>query len=1173
MSIRRLAYPGTMLQSMSPIVVTQKSFGGAMNSDDPSTEIGADELADIFNKIAFPKYLRGRTGCRLMGSIRLPVITDYRITIDIPYIGASKVGSKVSLFPYEDGVRVSDLVRGQYLVWPDGTRDMIKTIATSGPGSPYFISSFGGSKPLGDCYQQGRAWGAVYSDQNEKIIVHLGKKLYFIGIDFLGYTEIPCVGTNGLESLAESRTRFDSDDDQIIAFNANGIYRIVFDENTAYYFKINNGQPATRIHENTSLPAKAYGRNRLYTCLRITGPGCLFGDRQTKDCIVQQETAPVLPDSNHKDMSIGYTDIPIGLGAGQYQELASGPGLVKTPATWAYADASFGITMTIGGGVEGPYDILTDLVGALTMDEVTARIQASLRRIPAFSDAECYYRSSGSLQQIVINPGRSDGRLMGFVTTPATGTDVTTLMDMNAGTSNGIKTMMPIDAPQLTYGYNADVLKNTHFGVYASKNATPEAVANLGNIADFLIWAKDIPIIKAMRVTYYSNIVTAVGGEKVFDKADEGSFFTRAADDGSGEREIFQLGSIVGPNNLPSTNERENQAEWVSGHEGVIAMGAKKLNQAYQYGNKVFFDPETYQNLWNLPSASDIGKILFVEDGSVRHIVGFDPADTSFIVHEEVNFGHGGTPTEYLAVAWDPILHSSAADSGEDSKIIIFDKSSGHPPSNLNRISGDVFDASDIGKKIFAFKDGQYWTLGTVTDVSDENTAVGDSTSAVSWSKIPDKGVYAVISSFMPARFYKDYVVDSVLASRQDDPYFALQTRFFRPLPSSCSGALGSNFLFVAEQETNKIKYSEMPEARKYIVGFHHLTWQSDSKIQDEITHLKNYPDRMVAFCRKSTWGSNTSAFTSIKEPAIGEEIFTVPIFTVIADQGLVHLDSIQDISVGQSILMCEDASVRSFDGRQFSENDFSQNKVHKSLRLWHNRVMSSYDANGGYMLFGSPNVSSDDVNFVNMSTGSCYKLSLLPSQGQWWSRFGGLQMVSPMPYTCGLSIDDSNDMTLQVILDERTGQWFQINTYNGPGGSGLVETLVDKENTEIAMSIKALCHRGQRQSISLEHLESHVHIAPLVQGQAYRTGFAVTSKIYVDNGVTYFAKTIDTPIDGDVVYDRKAQSKHLQSEYEFSTSGIVVSEIETIYNTKDTAGATAMETSESTNQRRYSGQ
>lgn len=1260
MAQRRLAYPGTMLQNMELIKKNQASYAGGMNSDFPAQELADNEVSEFFNMFGLGKYAVGRTGSRLLSEVSLPVITGVNVR-------CSKSGSIVTIEDYDANVHKD----GYYIVLPSGLHDQIRDVNAS---TGTFISSVSGDEPYtvhATLHEQ--VWGLCFNDSTGKIVVHIGQRLFFIRNDFSsGYTEIIAAGRADGEAIAESRTSFDIDDDVIIAYNAAGIFKLFMDDDSGYYAKINSGQPSRRIYEDVRAEKTGYGRNRIYTLMGIVGPGCVYGNRNTAGVKVDFESAPVLLDAEHKDASIQYSGLAVGPGFKTYQELASANSVCTnvtagTPKYRDYSNGSFKIAMN---GLTAR-DIVGDFSSCVTMNDVATIIQASLRFF--FNDAQCYYRADAvGDPHLYINAGVKGGGIVGYISEPATGTTITALLKMKYANSAVINTVK-VDQSQIVLGMSPDSARATHYGMYGSEDAVNKTLSDgtiIANNPDLLVWEKDIPIIKVFRASYADNtpIIQTVAarfgaaGPSLFAKEDIGSSILYAT---GGVASIIAI-SYFDTVEYVFKDDLESQASYAARtysrptpfYKEPVAIGAKKISRGYQLGSTVYLDNTNYGDDFNVESESDVGKILFLEDGSIRHIIGVDVDSHTLTVHEAIDFGNpSDAPEDWQAFAWDPVRVVDAPLTGTNKynckKIAINKPVTGaYPPypteATVTLMGGPKFDASDEGRKIRLIRVNHDIDVLIKTYLTPTTVVIKADIEFIDF--IPEwLGITGYVHEKALPRVFNDFITDDILTAYSNDPAYTLQTRFFIPLPSSPIGALGQSFMFVAEENTGKIAYSEMPATREYIVGFYHPTYQADSGIDDIITHLRAYPDRMIAFGRKSTWGTNTSAMTSIKTPEIGEAVFTVPSFSIIDQYGLIHVGSIQDIGIGQSIMIGHDGGVRAFDGSQYSAVNFAENRAWKALRTLHTQIMSSYDPHGGYMIFGANIVSTDTYNAVNMTEGLCYRLAVLPSQGWLWSRWGGEAMVSPYPNTGGIRIDNAVDMPMQVMLDERTGKWHQINTFAGPSGSGLEETFTDKDDTEILCSVKGPRHSGAKQTDLLEHMESHADInAPvtanvfgegtisisasgtvvtldgstfpsdiglgyqiaidtdgsienrrvltrdsdtqltlysastkknrtgmgfIVIGPTFRIGFTVTTNIYVDNNRVYSAKTVDQPVDGDYVYDRKINSKMIQNEYVMSTSYFTFGDCEVIYVSRDTAGHTAMEnrdTTETGQQRLY---
>jgi hypothetical protein len=1183
---------------MERILKQQADYSGGMNSDTPSSEILSNEVAGLTNLIAFPRFCQDRPGCALLSgnSNTLPTIDSYIALpgtpagTTTPYFHTKKVAKRVYL--YDDEQSPQQLVEGNYLVWENGLHDQIHTVVAVDNQEyvAYFDSSMSGD--IAESYlvvQTEKPWGAFNHFEENRIVVHLGAKLYYTDNSFTDYTEIVKIGQGS--AIGRSVTNFRAERETLLAFNAAGIFRIIFDTDSAYYFDINSSQPKVRIYEDPLMQPKTYGRNRIYTLARILGVGATYS---TAGLTVQQESAPIFP-TGGKDVSKGFTDVPIDSGAVKYQELSSGPSVCTDLSIWkTYTNGAFGATI----GEEGPFDIIGDFSSVASMDDVATVIQIALRTY--FPYALCYFRVVSNAPQLVISGGAINGMTVGYATTPGAGTSITALLQMwGGGTPVGSIATVSNGAPTMVYNFGTIGQRWTHCRMYCSKD-TGENGIKTGTVPDELIWARDIPIIKTFRATrghgvdgYYlkSSYVWPTESEsrKLFYRDDENSYGIWADEDGAtGHPLVERLSTLISANTGISTNENEttilgDQAQTENKTNIPFAIGAKKVSRGYVYRSAgtthIILDgaaagTPVYTNTWNKFSDSDVGKLIFCEDGSILHLLSLSENNGEYhgYVHENVTIGDAST---LVAFAWDPIIPTASADAG-DAKIVTFDKSiSIVAGTDLRVISGAPLTASDMDKRVYVFHEGDLVDIGLTVDSSPAgNYFHSDAPSGwPTWFVPKQSGLVGVIVDLIPPRFWNDFISDATLDAYQDDPLFLLQTRFFTPLPSTPVGEVGNGYIVAVEADTKNIHYSLMPTSREYIAGFHHPTYQMDNSADDIFVAIEKYPNYFVAFGKKSFWGTNVSSAGSITDLSTGEVVATLPPFSLMGNTGFAHLGSIQHIGLGATLLVMSDGSMRLFDGRQLSDANLAENKVWKIIRAAHNCVMSSYDGHGGYMLFASQKISSDGYNAVNATEGFCLRYACLASQGSGWSRYNGEAMVFPFPHTNGIEVYTTDEMAIQCMLDERTGLWYQINTYDGPSGSGLSETHTDKGDVAIAAGITLREDHGTRESENIEHMESHIYVRPRTSDNSYLTGFQIDSRIYKDGTASAFAQTLNTPIAGDFVYDRKAQGKRLQVEFAFTVGGFYVTKIDNQYVQRDTAGTTAMSarsTSEMTQQREY---
>ena len=208
-------------------------------------------------------------------------------------------------------------------------------------------------------------------------------------------------------------------------------------------------------------------------------------------------------------------------------------------------------------------------------------------------------------------------------------------------------------------------------------------------------------------------------------------------------------------------------------------------------------------------------------------------------------------------------------------------------------------------------------------------------------------------------------------------------------------------------------------------------------------------------------------------------------------------------------------------------------------------------------------------ANKINYLTGVCLRLGIRPEHGLGWSFYkNGINWLWPMPNIKPISIIDDNGHRRFLIMDEITGRYFEYPTVDGPTGSGMVESWVDKESkyggAEIPCYIKWKERTGDREHMKVNHIEGHVNMRPHKEtdrnksgytDKGYRNAFGVAYSIYKDGELNKHAETKDIPDNGDLVFDRKSEGHRLQPRIDTTASSFKVPGIDPIYLIKDQAG------------------
>jgi len=203
--------------------------------------------------------------------------------------------------------------------------------------------------------------------------------------------------------------------------------------------------------------------------------------------------------------------------------------------------------------------------------------------------------------------------------------------------------------------------------------------------------------------------------------------------------------------------------------------------------------------------------------------------------------------------------------------------------------------------------------------------------------------------------------------------------------------------------------------------------------------------------------------------------------------------------------------------------------------------------------------------NKINKLTGKSFRFAVRLDQGVGWNENTGDDYVWPEPLVSALPVFDALNQPRQIVLDERTGQFWEIGTRNGPNGSGISRSYRDKETdyggTEIPAIIKFKEHRARHEHQKLENIEDHYYLRPQDPGeqgasghdsQGFRLGFEVTiSKLKDGELTTNTVITRDIPVTGDIVHDEKVEARRIQGKFETTTSEFRLVQVESYHINK----------------------
>lgn len=214
--------------------------------------------------------------------------------------------------------------------------------------------------------------------------------------------------------------------------------------------------------------------------------------------------------------------------------------------------------------------------------------------------------------------------------------------------------------------------------------------------------------------------------------------------------------------------------------------------------------------------------------------------------------------------------------------------------------------------------------------------------------------------------------------------------------------------------------------------------------------------------------------------------------------------------------------------------------------------------------------------NKGNGVSGKCLRYAVNSAQGQGWCFYqNGDNMVWPTQHSEPMDLILDNEQVIKLAIDELDGQTYEIQTRNGPVGSGLTRSYRDKQSdyggAEIPTRIKFPEHIAEEEHMELEHQESHFYLRPQDEDdkgiagyddQGFRDAQEIDIYLYTNGEQSdESAKTVDIPNPADVVYDRKVQDPRLQTEFRTAASSYQMVKTNQYYVQKDKRGSVAERT------------
>lgn len=513
--MRKTLIPGSNDKDRRVLQYPIKKTGWASGiiNDPPASSIPENALAYGENVIVYPTEIISRTGSRLWTSREIPPLkgrTGYT---------ASKTGTTITTttpcFTADDV--------GNYFVWPGSIEREHDEIIAYTSSTQVTVADSGTKSSTPGCYVRGKGnlwcWHSVLS----KFLLMYGKELWVTDVEMSTWEEVLIISRDKPNNSVSDWDEFD--DNTYKVFNSNGIFIVDLYGANPIAYKNNIPIPNIKIPEVEQTPASQYEYGYLYGAARLTEQGGII-DRLSPSRI-EMETGTNIFDEAGKDNSDIWTDDPIGPTDKTYQKLICAylnPGY-DNAGNWAgVTNGTFRITIN---GI-GPYDIFCNFTGVVTMAQVAAVIQTSLRDY--YPDATCII----SVNRFVLSSGRIDGGTISYASATGTGTDISAPMSARVTNGATISTLY-VYTPKVIGPLYVPVVPNTtpqeyqwhltHFPIYRTldkqglyKQGTSEQRLN---DPETYIWVKDLRICAAFFARKFNKHALARIG--TFEEADVGS--------------------------------------------------------------------------------------------------------------------------------------------------------------------------------------------------------------------------------------------------------------------------------------------------------------------------------------------------------------------------------------------------------------------------------------------------------------------------------------------------------------------------------------------------------------------------------------------------------------------------------------------------------------------------
>ena len=207
------------------------------------------------------------------------------------------------------------------------------------------------------------------------------------------------------------------------------------------------------------------------------------------------------------------------------------------------------------------------------------------------------------------------------------------------------------------------------------------------------------------------------------------------------------------------------------------------------------------------------------------------------------------------------------------------------------------------------------------------------------------------------SRMITDLVNDETLRNRFDELYVgALRHRFYYQMPNVNIGEVVPGFMVTAIRNTSFIYYCQLGTSIKYLSGYNLPSRQTSDKVEESIQTLKVAPNKIIVWCKGSTWQAPTNDARILTLPEFGESYAVLYFDVVDGNQGITDTGSIERVESGLLEMILTDNSMRQFDlykyGVDLTVNSAGQDIIKKDLKETWGIGCSIYDNKLGHIIW-----------------------------------------------------------------------------------------------------------------------------------------------------------------------------------------------------------------------------